>query len=63
MNIVRITSDDGNSAIVGEGSCVPVVVVGKVDGLGFDCEPVVEGVGLGLGLFVGEGVPVLLAEL
>jgi hypothetical protein len=63
MNIVRITSNDGNSAIVGEGSGVPVIVVGEVDGLGVDCEPVVEGVGLGLGLFVEDGLPVLLAEL
>ena len=63
MNIVRITSNDGNSAIVGEGSGVPVIVVGEVDGLGVDCVPVVEGVGLGLGLFVEDGLPVLLAEL
>ena len=68
MNIVRITSNDGNSAIVGEGSGVPVVVVGEVDELGVDCEPVVDGVGLELGLFVGDGfvgdgLPVLLAEV
>ena len=72
MNIVRITSDDGNSAIVGEGSCVPVVVVGEVDGLEVGCVPMVDGVGvglfaegveLGLGLLVGDGLPVLLAEL
>ena len=58
MNIVRITSDDGNSATVCEGSGVPVVGVGEVDGFGVDCAPVVDGVGFGL--FVGEGLPVLL---
>ena len=68
MNIVGITSNDGNSAIVCECSGVPVVV-GEVDGLGVDCEPVVDGgvglfiEGVGLGIFVGDGLPVIVAEL
>ena len=48
MNIVRITINDGNSAISGEGSGVPVVVVEEINGFGVDCEPVVDVVGLGL---------------
>jgi hypothetical protein len=72
MNTVTNTSNDGNSAIVGEGSEVLGVFVVEVNGLGVDCEPVVVGVGLGLfveivglglGLFVEDGLTVLLAEL
>ena len=57
MNIVRITSNDGNSAIVGVGSGVPVVVVREVDGLGVGDEPKVDDVelGVGVGFCVGIG--------
>jgi hypothetical protein len=71
MKTVSNTINDGNSAIVGEGSGVFGVFVGDVDGLGVDGESVVvgvglrlfgEAVGLGVGLFVGDGL-LVLAEL
>ena len=70
-NTVRITSNDGNSGIVGvrvvEGDAVgeaagaAVGVVDEVD------EPEVDdvelGAGVGLGVGVGDGLPLLLTEL